>query len=520
MTKTADDKPRMNKLLSKKVLLLIFVFAGLIFLSIPLVNHYFLRTSALDYGVFNHAIYNYAHVRISNFTLGLIPQESGIIEGSGNHFSPILLLFSPFYWILGTYTLLVFQVAFILFGGAGIWKYSCSRLPEEKLSLLSLIQFFSIWGIYSALAFDFHLNVLAAMLLPWLFYFNLKGNRTGFLLVLLAIILCRENMSLWMCFVLPALWFDKSLRQEHWSRWFYFGLATASAIYFILCISNFMPYFVPFQSNGQLTRYSHLGSNLTDILFRIIKHPGQILELLLYSQFDDPVYQSIKFELHLMVLLAGGLLFVKKPWFLLMLIPVYFQKLLSNDTAMWGINYHYSIEFAPVLSLLLIETIRLVHRSKVQWLIAGFLLFTTLGSTIYTFFHRESVWYDKAKTCFFCPEHYRSELNASSVHAILAEIPEDAPVSAYFGLAPQLAYREKIYHFPVIQDAYYIVIQKNTNNFYPINEAEYFAKIDELRVSPDFSVWKETDDIVVFKQIIKSTLNQELRTKSVDNPDN
>lgn len=501
--KLISPELRMNNLSTKRLLLSVFALAGIIFLSIPLVNHYYFRTSALDYGVFNHALYNYAHFSISHFTLGLSPQETGIIEGFGNHFSPILLLLAPFYWLFGSYTLLIFQVGFIIAGGIGIRKYGFSRLSGEGLSLVAVLHFFSIWGIYSALAFDFHFNVLAAMLLPWLFYFNLKSNRTGFLLVFIAIILSRENMSLWMCFVVPSLWFDKSLRQENWSQWFYFSLAILAATYFILCITTFMPQFVPYQSTGQLARYSHLGSNLIEILLRIIKHPGQIIELLMYSQFEDPVYHFIKFELHVMVLLAGGILFLKKPWFLIMLIPVYFQKLLSNDTAMWGINYHYSIEFVPVLSLLLIETIRQIQARKAQWIVASLFLFTTTGSTAYTFFNRESVWYDKAKTCFFCSDHYRSEMNAPAVHAILSEIPKKAAVSAYFGLAPQLAYREKIYHFPVIQDAEYIVVQKKTNNFYPMSEPEYFGKIEELRAAPDFSVWKETDDIVIFKRIEK-----------------
>src|SRR5207249_11116663 len=51
------------------------------------------------------------------------------------------------------------------------YRYNRLRSGDEALALILLFQFWSIWGIYSALAYDYHDNVVAAMLVPWLFYY-------------------------------------------------------------------------------------------------------------------------------------------------------------------------------------------------------------------------------------------------------------------------------------------------------------------------------------------------------------
>ena len=63
------------------------------------------------------------------------------------------------------------------------------RFPENKyLPFLAVVHFFSMWGIYSALSYDYHDNVMAAMFVPWLFYFFVEkkfGHAALFLLALL-----------------------------------------------------------------------------------------------------------------------------------------------------------------------------------------------------------------------------------------------------------------------------------------------------------------------------------------------
>ncbi len=98
---------------SHKFLILILVVFGIIYGLISLVNHYNFRTYALDLGLVNHAIYDYAHFRVNYSTLLL---DASPMNFLGSHFTLLPLLFSPLYWLFGSYTLLIVQIAAVLFG--------------------------------------------------------------------------------------------------------------------------------------------------------------------------------------------------------------------------------------------------------------------------------------------------------------------------------------------------------------------------------------------------------------------
>ena len=96
---------------------IILVLFGIIFSSISLVNHYNFRTYAFDLGLFNNALFDYAHFRMNHYSL----MKEFFPNALGDHFSLLTLFFSPLYWIFGTYTLLIVQVLAILSGGLGVF---------------------------------------------------------------------------------------------------------------------------------------------------------------------------------------------------------------------------------------------------------------------------------------------------------------------------------------------------------------------------------------------------------------
>ena len=131
--------------------LCILIFFGLIFSAISLVNHFTFKTYAWDLGIKNNELYDYAHFRWNHNTL-IYPAPDNKL---GNHFSLYLLIISPFYWVFGSWTLLLFQIIMILFGAQGVYLYFRRLFPRgSPLPLLSMIFFLSLWGIYSALGFD------------------------------------------------------------------------------------------------------------------------------------------------------------------------------------------------------------------------------------------------------------------------------------------------------------------------------------------------------------------------------
>lgn len=173
-------------LINNKYLILILCVFSVIYISISLVNHYLFRTAALDLGITNQIIYNISHFHAPISTLYT---ENIEIHFLGDHFSPIFYLLAPFEYVFGSYTLLIIQIVSVLFGAIGVYKYAIYKNPSEFFKYLHLVHFLGIWGIFSALAYDFHANVIAAMLAPWLFYFYEKRENKKFLLIFILMLL-------------------------------------------------------------------------------------------------------------------------------------------------------------------------------------------------------------------------------------------------------------------------------------------------------------------------------------------
>ncbi len=185
----------------KPLLIGTFILFGLIYAAISLVNHYLFRTYGWDLGAYNNATWDYSHFRWNTNNI-LYDKLKNVLA---DHFEIYPIIFSPFRFIFGTYVLLVAQIASVLFGGYGVYRYLLLKTKNENLSILGVLHFFLSWGIYAAFSFDYHNNVVAAMLIPWfLFYFEKRKMGAAFLFFIL-IITGKENMALWAVFIGLAL---------------------------------------------------------------------------------------------------------------------------------------------------------------------------------------------------------------------------------------------------------------------------------------------------------------------------
>jgi uncharacterized membrane protein len=479
--------------------LILLVFA-VIFSLISLVNHYVLHTSALDLGVFNHATDSLLHFRKPLFTLGL---EGYDISYWGTHFSPITILYTPFYLIFGSYTLLLIQIAAILFGGLGVYRYSAEKLNNPKLSLLIVLCFFGMWGIYSALSFDFHNNVIGAMLIPWFILYLNRKNIPLSLLFFILIMITQENMALWMIFILTGYVMNelisKTYRRDIRSLYFHLSLLLISLLYFIMVIAFLMPRANP--QTQQFFRYSQFGNSFPEIIGAIIRDPGTAIKLLFTSSSTDAITFGIKRELHIMVIFAGGVFLLYKPHYLIMLVPVYAQKMLSNDPVLWGINMQYSIEFVPIISLCLIESIAsLKLRRNILTLMLIVVLISTYASNIRTMFNRRSIWYNKTNTVFWQREHYNSGADLKDIYGIIKLIPDKVTLSASSPLVPHLCNRDKIYLFPVVGNAEYVAVLKGPGGIYPLGTEKLKEEIYSFKKDTAFSIIRENEDMILFKR--------------------
>jgi len=338
------DKPFFRFRNPRMHLWLLTILFALLYASISLVNHYNLRTYALDLGAYTNAMYDYLHFQWNDSTVFKEIPENLLAD----HFDLYLIIFSPLSLLFGSYTLLIVQLVAVLAGGWGVYRYFSLNKTNLGLALMATAYYYLFFGNFSAISFDYHSNVVASALVPWLFVF-VKQRKLGLTtLMVILIVVAKENISLWLAFIALAL--SLEYRHDRTLRNYLLLVFILCLGYFVLITSVVMPWF----SNDSVYphfHYSVLGSNSAEALLFLIKHPWESLKVLFINHINHPLGDYIKAELHILLLVAGLPLLLRKPHFFLMLIPIYFQKLFHDNVAMWGIDGQYSVEFAPIMAI-------------------------------------------------------------------------------------------------------------------------------------------------------------------------
>lgn len=158
-----------------------------------------------------------------------------------DHFDLYLIIFSPFSLIFKTYTLLIIQIFFILLGGWGVYKYFSLKDDNGSIALFASIWYFSFFGVFTALAFDYHSNVIAATLIPWFLYFIKQKRFVWSFIMVFFILIGKENISLWMAFISLGLLYE--YRKQVKIRNSLLIVFILSVSYFVLITSFIMPFF-------------------------------------------------------------------------------------------------------------------------------------------------------------------------------------------------------------------------------------------------------------------------------------
>lgn len=474
--------------------LIAVIFFATVYSLISLVNHYYFRTSAFDLGLMNNAVYDYAHFRFNNCTL-LQPELKNYLS---EHFELFIMLLSPFIYLCGTYTLLIFQILFVLFGGWGVYKYIKEISQDAVYSFLAQLHFYFFFGVYSALSFDFHNNVIGAMFVPWFMYFFHHRKWIPVLLFFLFMISTKENMPLWMAFICIGLtwlyWKHKIQR--------FAGLLLAffSALYFVLVVKIFMP---SLANEGEAyfqikNNYSAVGSSMEQILLTILTKPLYVLKLLLINHSQHAFGDYLKLESWIFVLLSGGILFFIRPSFWVMLIPIFTQKMFHNDILKWGVSAHYSIEFAPICSIGAFYVLTQLKNVRWKKYISYLMVMLSLAVTIRSF-DRTYSYFDRGQQRIYQNTHYSKNYDVAAAHRALKSIPDHAKVSAQSAFVPHLAFRDYIWQFPVINDAEYIVLSF-AEKFYPLTRESFYEQVTALKTSREWLTVYDKNKMLILKR--------------------
>jgi len=407
-----------------------------------------------------------------------------------------LIIFSPLVYIFGTYTLLVVQIASILVGGFGVFRYfKLTDTKHQHIPYFATLFFFLFYGIYSALAFDYHSNVVAAMIIPWFFYFFKRRNYLVSLFLAALVLVAKENMALWLIFI--CLGMAVEYRKDKKALSYLSVFILLSVIYFLLIINVIIPK-LSNSNQYNLFSYSILGKTPFEAIKDLMMHPLDNLKVLFTNHNNSINGDNVKIEMLILVLISGVYLLFLKPRYLIMLIPIFFQKLYHDNYHVWGIGGQYSIEFAPILAIGVFSVIGELKERKYVNILSAIVILGVLLSTVRVM--DNTVFYtQKSRMRIYQASHYKRNYDVRNINDQLHKIPGDAPVSAQSPFIPHLSLRDKIYQFPIVKDAEYIVLSEKEGK-YPLDEESFDIEIKRLMASDEWETWYKSEDLVILRK--------------------
>lgn len=436
------------------VAVILAVFA-LLFASESIVNHLMFRTYGLDLGVYTNALYDYAHLQGNDCSFFRWETQNLLSD----HFDLLLALISPLVYLFGNWTLLIVQIVAVLVGAYGVYRLVRLYTNSQTLPLAAMLMLLTSFGVWHALGFDYHSNVLSAMMLPWLLY-CVKRQRlvvATVLLVLMAV--AKETQPVWLTFVLLALMFDYCHNRR--TMWWLAASAIGCVIYTLLVMLWLMP--VLGDTGRGFDRYVWMGGNMGEVALWMLSHPLQAMAAL-FADFTGSGHDSIKIEFYICLLISGGWLAVMKPNYLLMLVPMVAMKMLSQDTIFWGLGFHYNIEICTVIVVSSMVALCRVKSVRWQAVMSWVAVLLSLLTLIYSVSNPYSPIRKENVRIYDARHWHQRDFDVKTARRMLKEIPSDASVCATTMFTPHLATRDSVYIFPMglgYGAEYYMLLKKH-----------------------------------------------------------
>jgi uncharacterized membrane protein len=410
-----------------------------------------LRYNAFEYIDFDLAIFSQITWNILD---GSIYSSILGVTFLGNHLNLILFLLAPIYRLFSTpLALLLFQTIFIGLGVIPLYLLARNILGKSFAFIFSLI-YLTYPALHFVNRYEFHPVVFVTCFLLFMFYYFEKSKFGLFSCFMFLSLLCKENISLVICFFgLYVLFFYK----RGW-KWCLLPLITGS-LWFIAAV-KLMPYF----NKGTLGIsgiYSHLGDSIPGVIFNIIKNPFILMEYI-FTEANMKFLFQLLLPLAFLSLFAPKILFIAFPFFL--------QQLLSQRITDQSIHYHYTAKLIPFLFIAAIYGTRVVLKSKLINRNKGFLFVLLLATPLIS--NINFGFLPKLPGNF--SSVYKMEDIDYAKQKLIDAVPKESAVAATFEFLPKLSHRQELYSFHHVYKGEYTLSSKE----YVLPQSVEYAVID------------------------------------------
>ncbi len=477
------------------VAILLFIGYFLLFSYLSIAQHDSLGTHGLDLGYPDQVVWNTAHGR--PFAYSINPRATNFL---GEHFSPILALLAPLYWVWpDVRALLIVQTVAIALGAFPVFWLARERLKSDLAGLSFAAAFLLFPALEAANMFDFHAVTLAPSFLLFAFYYMERQRYKRFLLFALLAMACKDEIPLLISMMGLYLVFVKR-------EWKVGSLAIVGGLaWFLAAVHVVIPHFNIQGRSHALSYYAYLGEGPWEIAITALTNPLLILRTALTAAKARYIFD---------LLLPGAFTSLFSPQTLFLLLPSLAINLLSTYPPMSVLEeFHYAGPLVPFVIISSIYGVEFLVRQVTLLRLGGrrsLYLFSGLiflASLLYHHYHG------------FTPlaRHFQAPVVTARhrlAQQLIALIPPEAAVSAQSNLLPHLSQREAIYLFPNPQTAKaeYIILDRQGEK-YPLDADEYEEALNGLLSSPQYDLVSEIQGFLLLRKGDEAEIQYPLSVK-------
>jgi len=448
------------------------------FAALSVLRHEAFETGRFDLGNMVQAVWSTAHGHLLQVT----NLHGAQISRLAAHVDPILIVFAPLWWIWPSPSLLLAAQALAVALGALplFWlarKHTGSERAALGFSLAYLIFPATEWMTLN----EFHPVSLACPLLLFAIWYLDEDRLLPFACFAALAALTREEVPLVIAGL--GIWYAIGRR-----RWLAGGtIAAAGVAASAIAIQVVIPHFHGAESSFY-GRYDAVGGSAAGIVRKAFTDPGRLLSV----AFD---HRGTHYLLNLLLPMAG--LALLSPLLLVALIPELALNLLSSVGAQSSIHYHYVAAEIPILfAAAAIGAGRLG-----RW--AG-----TAGTVVVVTAILGNYWLGPIPIWRFVPggQTFQAKSAHISRHDRIAArmlklIPATAPVTATNSLGAHLSERKRIFSFPYLRDATWVIVDERKPSLGDHNDHRLGLKrIQQLRHDPRFRLVAAADGVLIFRR--------------------
>ncbi|WP_394248484.1 DUF2079 domain-containing protein [Arthrobacter pityocampae] len=407
-----------------------------------------------DLGIFTQLAKAYAGVGAP-----IVPIKGEDFNLLGDHFHPLLVLLGPAYALAPSgLTLLVVQN--LLFGlSVAVVARTGVRLLGSAAGLVVGIAYALSWGLQSAVAAQFHEIAFAVPLLALSLEAVLARRVLPAVLWGGLLVFVKEDLGLTvMALGLVLAWRLRTVA----GLW----LAAWGALWLVLSVRVILP---ALNTAGQ---YDY--ADRIDAGAMIADPAGAVVDLLT---------GTAKHETLLLLLLAGGVLFLRSP-LSLVLLPTLLWRFASGQEVYWGPEWHYSAVLMPVLFLGLVDGVRSLRTSPRRWVRSAALLGVPAAVAACLVLLPSQKFAALAE-----PETYRQSARWDAAHRMMGLVPEGATVESGVVLMAYLVPETRVYWLGNTNPAPdYLVVDADDWSWGPTRPADAEAHAEQRFPGTDYTL--------------------------------